>query len=298
MVGIRAMAMAMAKSDYPPLLNAMMFSVQIQTKCSRFLFIYIKAKRISSGSSKSTKEKQKRKRKKKQQKPRDERENLSHRRPFAIRTQHTVKYKSTDEIRMMTTMMAMMMMKAHTQVYINILHPPIYSRDGAIWRYHTIPYRKWTWEIKIRARPRPNQTFSPDAMVYFVSLCSILLFRVVSLRWLSFWVCSQPRIDSHFYHSLAFIARSLARSAIVACFTLFTPLIAPLSTLFLSILLVHFLLASFLMCVCVCAWGMSAMWAHTPLTFIMYYFVYVNRLQIAKRNLLSHNGRAHCSNNM
>lgn len=100
--------------------------------------------------------------------------------------------------------MRTMMMKAHIRkctdkCIIHILQAAILKGwDGMGWGYMVMPYRKRTWEIKIRARPRPNQTFSPDAKVYFVSLCSILLFRVVLLRWLSFWVCSQPRIDSHF----------------------------------------------------------------------------------------------------
>lgn len=107
------------------------------------------------------------------------------------------------------------------------------------WGYMVMPYRKRTWEIKIRARPRPNQTFSPDAKVYFVSLCSILLFRVVLLRWLSFWVCSQPRIDSHFL-SFSGFHRSL-----IVCFAFSSLLRFRSLSLSCSILLVYFLLASY-----------------------------------------------------
>lgn len=119
--------------------------------------------------------------------------------------------------------------------------------------YHIKPCRKWTREIKIRAWPRPNQTFSPDAKVYFVSLCSILLFRVVLLRWLSFWVCSQPRIDSHFLSFSGFHRPLIVCSALL-CSLFSLPFCERFicHPFFCSMLFVYFLLASFPVHVCVC----------------------------------------------
>lgn len=258
-----------------PLLNAMM--VQIQTKCSRFLFIYIKSKRISLGSSKIDKTKEKEKIKTNNNNKTEIRtRNLSHRQPFAIAivfcTQHTVKYTSTRRIRMMTTMMVMMM-KAHTQVYvhINMCIAAQPCAQGMGLYGHTIPcyiHRKWTWEIKIQARPRPNQTFSPDAKVYFVSLCSILLFRVVLLRWLSFWVCSTRT----FYHSQPFNARS--SSAML--FPRFTPFLA--RSLHFSISLIHFRFASFSVYFGVCAWAQDERTHRSLLLCIILYTWIVYRL--------------------